>query len=122
MFPSLIILAAIFSTAFNKPVKPISDEPYVVVYSIKDLERTIPNFTDVPAIDLNNALQGTHGGNPFNSPSQTNTSFPEKDAKKIMNLIQDLVEPEAWGDTATMKYWDGNLIIKAPKRIHDQIR
>jgi hypothetical protein len=45
----------------------------------------------------------------------------QNNAQEIMNLIQTVVEPEAWGDTATMRYWNGNLIIKAPKRIHDQI-
>ena len=40
----------------------------------------------------------------------------------LMNLIKAVVEPNAWGDTATMTYWEGNIVVRATKSIHDQIK
>lgn len=117
----LMILIMMLSM-FGQPSKPIDevDKSYTVIYNIQDLELIAAKPTSFPQIDLNNALGG-HGGNPF-----TNTNNVQVDSAKqtqaIMNLIHDTVEPEAWGDIVTMQYFHGNLIINAPKRIHDQIK
>jgi hypothetical protein len=123
MFPSILLIAAIMGGPQIEA--PQKEESYVVVYPIQDLEMVIPNYTNVPQIDLNAVLNGQHGGSPFTNNQPQNTNNP-KNPKAIMDLIENLVEPEAWedngGDEASIRYWNGNLIIKAPKRIHDQIK
>jgi len=46
-------------------------------------------------------------------------------AQQIMDLITETVEPEAWetngGEFATIRYYQGTLIIRAPDFIHRQI-
>jgi hypothetical protein len=72
-------------------------------------------------MNLNAVLSNNNQGNIFtNSPNQNKRNT--NNSQEIINLIENFVEPEIWGDTATIRYWNGNLIIKAPKRIHDQIK
>lgn len=120
MFALLALVAALLGGAQQPQNETPNDEPYVVVYNIKDLEFVIRDFPNAPEMDLNSVLNN-NGGSPFRNPPQTQQPTKQRNPQKIMNLIQAVVEPEAWGDTATMRYWNGNLIIKAPKRIHDQI-
>ncbi len=97
-----------------------SNRTYVVVYNIQDLEFVVQNFGNAPEMDLNNVLSN-RGSNPFTNTSNQNNR-QQKNPRELMNLIQSVVEPEVWGDTATMNYWNGNIVVKAPKRIHDQIK
>ena len=49
----------------------------------------------------------------------------EEKATEIINLIQELVEPEGWvdlgGDWASVRYYQGMLIVRAPDFVHRQI-
>jgi hypothetical protein len=119
MFALLALIVTLFGGA-QLQNENSNDEPYVVIYNIKDLEFVVRDFPDTPEIDLDSALNNK-GGSPFRNPPQTQQTTKQNNAQEIMNLIQATIEPEAWGDTATMRYWNGNLIVKAPKRIHDQI-
>lgn len=119
MFALLALVAALFGGAQPQNEVP-NDEPYVVIYNIKDLEFVVRDFPDAPEIDLNSVLNN-NSGSPFRNSPQTQQPTRQNNVQEIVNLIQATVEPEVWGDTATMRYWNGNLIVKAPKRIHDQI-
>ena len=61
-------------------------------------------------------------GDPGEDPERP--SEAEK-ADQLMEIIQEQCEPEAWkdagGDSATMRYYQGVLIIRAPDFIHRQI-
>jgi len=118
MFPIIAIVATLMSGPQNEQVKDVT--PYVVVYNVQDLEFVVQNFDNVPEMDLNNVLSN-RSGSPFRSTNNQNNR-QQKNPRELMDLIQSIVEPEAWGDTATMNYWNGNIIVKAPKRIHDQIK
>jgi hypothetical protein len=122
VFPMIALVAALMGGPQDQPEIVEDVTPYVVIYNIKDLEMVIPDYTNAPELDLNSVLNSRNGSSsPFRS--QNNQNVPtQKNTQGIMDLIQSIVEPEAWGDTATMKYWNGNLIVKAPKRIHDQIK
>jgi hypothetical protein len=106
----------------------------VAIYDIHDLLMTIPRYTEVPAIDLNNVLQSNQGGGGGQSPFRDadNNKGPldnqpelEERAKKIQDLITQLVEPSQWqdngGEGASMHYFNGTLIVNAPDYIHRQI-
>jgi len=61
-------------------------------------------------------------GNPKDDPERK--SMEEK-ADQLMTIIQEQCEPEAWkdagGEWATMRYYQGVLIVRAPDFIHRQI-
>lgn len=118
MFPLFAIVVALMT---GPQIEQIEDAtPYVVVYNVQDLEFVVQNFDNAPEMDLNSVLSN-RGGSPFTNTSNQNNR-QQKNPRELMNLIQSVVEPEAWGDTATMNYWNGNIVVKAPKRIHDQIK
>lgn len=120
-------------------------------YPIRDLLFNPPQFNNAPAIDLNNALNqsqnqggqggggggGTGGGggggggggqqgNIFGQAGAEDPRASEAErAQQIIDLIVETVEPEGWditgGTWATIRYYQGTLIIRAPDFIHRQI-
>jgi uncharacterized membrane protein YgcG len=67
---------------------------------------------------------GGGGGVPFGEAGEMPARRPEQErATELMDLIQSLVEPDVWMDetAASMRYYDGNLIIRAPDYVHRQI-
>jgi len=99
------------------------------VYPINDLLWEIPNFDEAPEIDLQSVLQSSQGGggqSPF-----TNTQVQdierrtiEERAEDIIDIVEALVEPEQWlsgGGNASIRYFQGNLLVKAPDFVHRQL-
>ncbi len=69
---------------------------------------------------------GGGGGAIFGEPGEDPERISEAErAQQIMDLITETVEPDAWdvagGDTATIRYYQGTLIIRAPDFIQRQI-
>lgn len=114
------------------------------LYPIHDMLVEIPEFTQVPQLDLNSVLSqggsaggGGGGGGGGGSSSLFNdaggggaggqqiTPRDEENAKKIMDLITETIDPPQWqdngGDGASIRFHNGNLLIKAPDYIHRQI-
>jgi hypothetical protein len=112
------------------PKELLNKTKRVVIYDIHDLLMIIPRYTEVPAIDLNSVLQSNQGGSgqsPFkdagdNKGPLDNLPTMEERAKKIQDLITQLVEPSQWqdngGEGASMHYFNGTLIVNAPDYIH----
>ncbi len=102
-------------------------------YPIQDLITDVPNFDNGPRLDLGTALgQGSQqgGGNGSQSLFQGGSDDPDlptaaEKAEQIIELIVELVEPEGWarngGDWASIRYHEGNLLIKAPDFVHRRI-
>ncbi|MCA9311086.1 MAG: hypothetical protein KDA21_07760 [Phycisphaerales bacterium] len=116
------------------PKEVLNKSRTLVVYDINDLLFQIPNFGNVPTLDLDSILdQGQQGGGGggssfFEDEGDQNSSdirSTEELAEQIMDLIMELVEPEQWvdngGEGATMDLYQGTLLIKAPDYIHRQI-
>jgi len=104
------------SLIFNLP----QDDTLVTrIYPIQDLEMTIPDFRSAPEMDLQSALNNE---NTLLRDSASDSFSSRKDYQAIIDIIQQNIEPEIWYDTASVKYWKGNLIIRAPQRIHDQLQ
>lgn len=117
--PSLIIVASILCGPQISDVDVQDNTSCVVVYNIQDLEFKYQNYLNVPEIDLNNVLQ--HQANPFKDNIQ-HIDRNDKNPQEIVDLIKSTIEPETWFDGSSITYWNGNLIINAPKRVHDQIQ
>lgn len=62
---------------------------------------------------------GTSGTNGSGSSNDINAL-----ADDLITIIMDTIEPNVWqvnGGTSTIRYFHGNLIITAPRRIHERI-
>ncbi|HZW08308.1 MAG TPA: hypothetical protein VFF69_00255 [Phycisphaerales bacterium] len=100
------------------------------VYPINDLLWEIPNYTEAPEIDLQSVLQSSGGGGGAQSPFQQNQqqdverrTIAER-AEEVVDIIEALVEPEQWlsgGGTASIRYFQGNLLVRAPDFVHRQL-
>ena len=102
-------------------------------YPIQDLITDVPNFDNGPRLDLGTALaQGSQqgGGNGSQSLFQGGSDDPDlpsaaEKAEQIIELIVELVESEGWarngGDWASIRYHEGNLLIKAPDFVHRRV-
>lgn len=119
----------------------------VKVYPIDDLLYEPPNFTDAPSLDLaelyrrgyapygvprfpgSGGAGGTinpGGGTVFGPPgAQSPREAKSAKAQELLDFIIQNVEPMAWeangGEYATIRYFDGALIVRAPDYIHRQI-
>jgi len=69
---------------------------------------------------------GFGGGNPFGDPEDPPDRIPPEElAEELIDIIVETVEPDQWeqagGLAASIRYWRGNLIVRAPDYIHRQI-
>ncbi len=69
---------------------------------------------------------GSGGGGLIQQNNDEVDRVPESEkVDEIIDLITESVEPEAWidngGDAASIRYWQGVLIVRAPDYIHRQI-
>ncbi len=111
----------------------------IELYDIHDLLLVIPNHYDVPQIDLQGLLQQSQGGgggggggrSPFKDDQQTRQNQEQRKkemddhAKEIVDIIVQTVEPSQWtdagGEAASIRYYQGHLIVNAPDYVHRQI-
>ncbi len=120
---------------------------YSKTYPIQDLLFQPTDAAAAPDLSLQNASQGQSGGAGgggssggggggsgqggglfTNTNSQSSTSSKANSqtdrATEIIKLITDTVKPELWqvnGGTATISFFRGNLIVNAPRSIHEAL-
>lgn len=103
----------------------------VEVYPIRDLMLDTPNYTNAYELDLQQALQqagqggGGGGQSPFtqgNQGEQQQKRSDEEKSNEIIDILTQLVEPDQWqqngGEAATMRYFQGALLVNAPDYVH----
>lgn len=113
----------------------------LVIYDVKDLLVDVPDYRDVPQIDLQQALQASQGGgggggggqSPFrdqNNRQENNEErqrIREEKLDEIITIIRENVDNEGWidngGDTGRVTKVGnaGNLIITNTPKNHRQI-
>jgi hypothetical protein len=104
----------------------------VQLYDINDLLMEVPEYAEVPRIDLQSVLQssqGSGGQSPFSGDQQNDQNDKQRDRKKksdeIVEIITQTVEPEQWvdggGTGGSIRYWQGTLIVNAPDYMHRQL-
>ncbi|MEX0774765.1 MAG: hypothetical protein WD042_03515 [Phycisphaeraceae bacterium] len=109
-------------------------------YDVRDLLHQAPNFPPPPEMDLVSALANTGNsaggtgaggggaGGLFGAP-QTITvvvddKTPSQRGEELAELIRTSVEPTVWdksGGPASISYFQGRLIVRAPLYVHAQI-
>jgi hypothetical protein len=112
----------------------VADEKVVVrVYPVQDLIVDLPDFA-APQLDLN-ANQGGNGGGGgggnggiFSQSGDTDREEKRmtraERADRLIEIIQTTIRPEIWapnGGKSTIRYYNGNLIIKAPRSVQDDL-
>jgi hypothetical protein len=108
------------------------------LYPILDLIYDPPYFDNAPDFNLQSAISqgggggsggsgggsggGGGGGGLFGSPSEDPERLSEEERAEILQeIIEEFIQPEAWGIYADMKFYQGVYIIRAPDWIHRQI-
>ena len=108
------------------------------IYPVDDLLMEIPDFTDAPEFSLESSNdrgggsggggggggQGIFGNQNDQDDEEEETKTKEERADDLVNLIKDVIEPDIWRDNggiATIRYFQGNLIVMAPRSVHEQI-
>jgi type II secretory pathway component GspD/PulD (secretin) len=107
----------------------------LVIYNIQDLLFQIPNYRQVPQIDLNNVLQSNQGGgggqSPFNQGNDNNQqqqddpAVRERRIRQIIDILYANVDFEGWkdngGETGSLQELNGSLIITNTPKNHREI-
>jgi hypothetical protein len=113
------------------------------VYDVSDIVMRLPNFTNAPSFDLNEALSNTSSGGSGNSggggggssggiftddnedDGEDEDSTKAERGESIAELIRETIEPDIWqengGAYASVRFYDGRLIVNAPMYVHRQI-
>ena len=119
------------------------------LYPILDLIYDPPYFDNAPDFDLNSAISqggggsggggrgggggggfggggggsgGGGGGGLFGSPGEDPERMSEEERAEILReIIEEFIEPDAWGVYADIRFYQGVYIIRAPDWLHRQI-
>jgi len=115
------------------PKERLNRRDSLAIYDITDALTTVPDYDNAPDFDLNTIFQQggqQGGGGGGQSPFQNNNEDidrPTQDelAQDLVDLIVTIVEPEQWidngGDAASIRYFRGSLIVRAPDYIHREL-
>ena len=112
----------------------------VRIYSIEDLLLVVPDFDNAPDFNLQQSAtrgggSGSGGGGGggggqglFNQGGgereEEVVKTKDERAEELVTLIKDIVFPDVWvdnGGTASIRYYNGNLIVRAPRNVHEAI-
>jgi hypothetical protein len=117
--------------------REIADSQLITrVYPVEDLVLTIPDF-EGPTFNLHNqgtAVSGGGGGGggggsgilsgSTGAAGERQQQTKQQRAEDLLQTIQQTVHPEVWrdnGGTAAIRYFNGHLIVTAPRSIHEAI-
>lgn len=108
----------------------------VIVYNVEDILSQQEPFEPLMITDTflsqgGPQVMGGTGGNASsptiysgNSSTGTNTLSKEDEAAKLIKLIETIIRPEIWrdnGGVANIEYFNGNLIVAAPRSVQEAI-
>lgn len=105
------------------------------VYDIRDLMFSPIDAGDPPEVEFQlEAVErgggggggggGLFGGGQGGGAGQRAETTPDQKGLEIVELITALIRPEVWqvnGGTATIRYFNGTLIVSAPRSVHELI-
>lgn len=113
--------------------RELADQDMITrIYPVQDLLVDVPDFTDGPEFNLQQASQaqagagGGGGGGVFGGSGgeEQNQTTREERGQQLIELIIDTIQPDVWqenGGSATIRFFQGNLIVKAPRSVHEAL-
>lgn len=95
------------------------------LYDVQDLLLEIPDFTEVPDLELGSIVQGQGGsGQEVDLTTGAGTTEAER-LEQLIEIIQTSIEFDQWrdngGDAAEISAFRGALLVRAPGYIHRQL-
>jgi len=101
------------------------------VYPIEDLIMDVPDFVG-PDFNISQANTGGRGGGGGGGSLISGNSSSDNDkqttklerAQQLIDVITDTIQPDIWstnGGTAAIRYFNGNLIVTAPRSVHEAL-
>lgn len=110
------------------PKERLNKYKRVQMYDINDLLMEVPDYDEVPDIDLQQVLQSNQGGggqSPFRDDNQNDDldrRTRDERAQEIVDLVIQLVETEQWTDQGgtggSIRQWQGHIIVNAADYMH----
>ena len=110
---------------------------YTRVYPVDDLIMDVPDFTNAPDFSLQSTTeqgQGGRGGgggggsglfqNADQSQNRESTKTKQERGEELVQLVKEMIQPDVWADaggTATIRYFNGSLIVTAPRSVHEAL-
>lgn len=108
---------------------------FIVIYDVRDLVFDIPDYGNVPNLDIDDVLDqggqgggGGGGGGIFDNPDDEDNDPAGREAdnlRDLLEIIQTAVDFDGWrdngGDTGIVQSLGGNLIITNTARNHRDI-
>lgn len=67
---------------------------------------------------------GTGGGGAGGAGGSSDLGNAEERAEELIELITEVIRPDVWqanGGTATIRYFNGNLVVNAPRSVHEML-
>jgi hypothetical protein len=117
--------------------KELADKKlYTRVYPVEDLLMEIPDFDMAPNFSLQSTTDqaqqrggGGGGGGLFENSDQNREQNEVKKTKteraeELVQLVKEMIQPDVWADAggpATIRYFNGSLIVTAPKSVHEAL-
>jgi hypothetical protein len=118
----------------------INATTYTRIYDIRDLLVEIPDFKDAPNFSLQSTStrgggasgsgaggagggQGLFGSGNDSKPDEVTKTKDER-AEELLTLIKETISPDIWSDNggiATIRYFNGSIVVRAPKYVHEAI-
>ena len=107
------------------PRSALNRRAFVKMYDVRDLLVVIPDFTEVPDLELGQIVQGQGG-----SQQDVDIEVPEGETEaqrleRLIEIIQTTVEFEQWrangGDAAEITPYRQTLLVRAPGYVHRQL-
>lgn len=121
----------------------VNSEMHTRIYNVEDLLMEIPQFTNAPSFSLESTStrgsgsgsgsggggggdgggEGLFGGGDTDREDEV-TPTKEERAEELLTLIKELISPDIWldnGGTATIRYFNGNIVVRAPRFVHEAI-
>jgi hypothetical protein len=113
------------------PRSRLNARKYVRVYPVQDLLFQIPDFTDVPDLDIDDVLDqggqggGGGGGSIFDDPDSDGDGLgpsEREEVERLVRIIRLFVEEDQWaangGDGGTIRFFRGALVIRGADYMH----
>jgi hypothetical protein len=112
--------------------REVADKQMITrVYPVQDLLVEVPDFAG-PDFNISSASQvggrggGGGGGNIIsenNQDSEKQMTRTER-AQALIDVITSTIQPDIWqvnGGTAAIRFFNGNLIVTAPRSVHEAL-
>ncbi|HRK32011.1 MAG TPA: hypothetical protein PLD59_13120 [Tepidisphaeraceae bacterium] len=112
--------------------REIADQEMVtVVYPVQDLLLEVPDFDNAPDFNLQAQQSagrgGGGGGGLFGGGGGGEDDQPrtrDERAAELIDLIVETIQPDVWqdnGGSASIRFFQGNLIVRAPRSVHEAL-